>query len=176
MMKFGKHDSPILLEALGDLLSGSSEYAPKQLAARAYLKASYEVDDPKAKAKYREKAGSALEGQVKAGSRSHDRSLKDYMSLEDLEEWFDEQLTAAKGWYGEVRQNELAWISAGLNPEEEFEKKYYDEPVAQEVITPAPPKSQGFPTYAIVVAGLSAILLCVAAMLALSQRRPAATT
>ena len=27
MMKFGKHDSPILLEALGDLLSGSSEHA-----------------------------------------------------------------------------------------------------------------------------------------------------
>ncbi len=123
MMKFGKHDSPILLEALGDLLSGSSGTAPKQLAARAYLKASYEVDDPKAKAKYREKAGNALEGQVKAGSRSHDRSREDYMSLEDLEEWFNEQLTAAKGWYGEVHQNELDWISAELNPEEGVRKE-----------------------------------------------------
>src|SRR5262249_3960042 len=52
MMKFGHDDSPILLEALGDLLA-MDKYEiwsnATQLAARAYLKASYEVRDEEVK-------------------------------------------------------------------------------------------------------------------------------
>ena len=45
MMKFGNHDSPVLLEALGDLLvSRGYDTDGKRLAARAYLKASYSAE------------------------------------------------------------------------------------------------------------------------------------
>src|SRR5262249_39244711 len=48
MMRFGDHESPVLLEALGDLLCAhlyDAREDAKQLAARAYLKASYVVTD-----------------------------------------------------------------------------------------------------------------------------------
>ena len=46
MMRFGNYRSPVLLEALGDLLLSQGWSADgKRLAARAYLKASYEIAD-----------------------------------------------------------------------------------------------------------------------------------
>lgn len=69
MLRFGNHDSPVLLEALGDLLSNSNGFGggdpedAKQLAARAYLVASYQCDEP-ARSLYRDKAGDALSMQV----------------------------------------------------------------------------------------------------------------
>ena len=51
MMRFGQHDSPLLLEALGDLLSANvGDYDAKRLAARAYLLAGEASGDPRARA------------------------------------------------------------------------------------------------------------------------------
>ena len=66
MMRFGNYDSPILLEALGDLLVNEqyNEHGAKQLAARAYLKASYGVKSQAVARIYRQKAGFALRMQT----------------------------------------------------------------------------------------------------------------
>lgn len=54
MMRFANYESPILLEALGDLLRTQGYPSDaKQLAARAYLKASYGVQDDAVRDAYR---------------------------------------------------------------------------------------------------------------------------
>ena len=57
MMRFGSHDSPVLLEALGDLLlSHNFVEDAKMLAARAYLMASYKSKDENVSAIYEKKS------------------------------------------------------------------------------------------------------------------------
>jgi hypothetical protein len=87
------------------------------MAARAYLKASYEVTDEAAKSAYRELAGSVLEMQV--GPRPH---------LDQVEEDFQRELADAREWYNKLRQDELSWIRDGKDPEAEFDKLYTDVP------------------------------------------------
>lgn len=114
MMKFGTHDSPVLLEALGDLLLTGTNADAKQLAARAYLKASYETKGTVSE-NYRNNAKSAL-------------SMQHNVNLTDVEGEFAGELSSGKAWYEKVRADELAWISAGENPELKFAAKYYAEP------------------------------------------------
>jgi tetratricopeptide (TPR) repeat protein len=127
MMRFANHDSPVLLEVLGDLLRNGRyvrhpEHDAKQLAARAYLKASYAMNDEKAREAYRDKARMAITGQSKT------RHGSDQLPLEELEESFKEELSRADAWFAEVRKNELTWIKEGKDPEKEFARLYYEEP------------------------------------------------
>jgi tetratricopeptide (TPR) repeat protein len=125
MMKFGNHASPILLEALGDLLLMDRERTlddAKQLAARAYLKASIECKDPSEKAAYERRAKSALNGQTPHGGRHTD------LSIGSVYAEFRPELAEAEKWYVAVRNDELAWIENGENPEVMFARKYYKEP------------------------------------------------
>lgn len=125
MMKFGNHQSPILLEALGTLLA---DYATnpttdaKLLAARAYLKASFEVSDGPSRQDYRRMAQNVLSMQT--ARRDSDTGI----TLEQVEEAFQKELAEARGWYAELRERELSWIRNGKDPEAEFDKLYYAEP------------------------------------------------
>ncbi len=129
MMRFGNYESPVLLEALGDLLRnergiyGKDFADEKQLAARAYLKASYAVKEETAREAYREKARAALYLQAKY------RDFTEQMPLEELEQSFRQELAQAGEWFAEVRNSELVWIKEGKDPEQEFTRRYYDEPV-----------------------------------------------
>lgn len=125
MMKFGKYDSPVLLEALGSLLT--SDYADpttdaKMLAARAYLKASYEVPEGPARVAYRGMAAQAIQMQTLR------RGEQQEISLEQVEAEFQKELAEAREWYAELRERELSWIRDGKNPEAEFDKLYDAEP------------------------------------------------
>lgn len=121
MMRFGNFDSPILLEALGDLLLSQSEPS-RRLAARAYLKASYETKNAKANEAYRKKARTALKMQtVNADS-------DDEITLGQVEEIFQAELAEGKKWYAQIRNDEMSWIADGKNPEEQYAAKYYEEP------------------------------------------------
>ena len=122
MMRFGNYNSPVLLEALGDLLMQDGDYqASRQLAARAYLKASYQVKAPPAKEAYRKKALFALTLQyTKKGGGG--------FSLEDLEKLFKEELTEAETFYQQIRADEHDWVIARKNLDEAFSEKYYQEP------------------------------------------------
>ena len=126
MMRFGKHDSPILLEALGDLLSyaRNPEYDAKQLAARAYLKASYEVADPVVKEKYRRKARFALSDQTRTGT-------KDQLPVDELEAEFAQELKAADIWYKQLVDDEKSWIAESIDVDKAYKEKYYKDPTIE---------------------------------------------
>jgi tetratricopeptide (TPR) repeat protein len=125
MMKFGKHDSPVLLEALGTLLTFNENDPNKDaklLACRAYLKASYEVSEETTKSSYRGMAHRALIFQTIPGS-NHQQ-----ITLEMVEADFKKELAEANKWYAELRERELSWIREGKDPEAEFDKLYDVEP------------------------------------------------
>ena len=125
MMKFGKHDSPVLLEALGSVLVDEGHDGPhdaKLLAARAYLKASYEVPDGPARRAYRLLADYALMMQTRA------RDSQEQIKLEPVEAEFQKELAEARDWYADLRERELSWIRDGKDPEAEFDKLYDSEP------------------------------------------------
>jgi tetratricopeptide (TPR) repeat protein len=122
MMRFARHDAPILLEALANLLSDDGavmipDEDAKRMAARAYLKASYEVKDDAAKTAYRDLAASILEKQV--GPRHQ---------FDQVQEDFNRELADATKWYERLREDELSWIRDGKDPEAEFDKLYTDVP------------------------------------------------
>lgn len=119
MMRFGRHNSPILLEALGDLLlSDGNRYDSKMLAARAYLKASYEVDDSAASIAYRKKAQQALELQF-----GRERS--------EIEADLEDEIEQGDNFFHQISADERGWISSGSNLDIEFGKKYYQAPTLE---------------------------------------------
>jgi hypothetical protein len=122
MMRFGSFDSPILLESLADLLLAQGFDADaKQLAARAYLKASYETDG-EVSSKYRQLAEQAIEMQVTQAKGNQQ------MQLTALERQFQAELKEAESWFDATTRSEKAWIQNGINPEVEFEKAYPADP------------------------------------------------
>ncbi|WP_165441865.1 hypothetical protein [Rubinisphaera italica] len=126
MMRFGHYDSPILLEALGDILSniGERAYGSQQLAARAYLKASYEVEDEEVKQAYRKLAEESLSMQLESTLGGYGRQE---LSLDTLEKSFQQELAEAKAWHDNLHQDELQWIETGQDVDAAFAQKYYDE-------------------------------------------------
>jgi tetratricopeptide (TPR) repeat protein len=131
MMKFGKHDSPILLRVLGDLLLVDNQGSvisdghqdAKHLAARAYLKASYEPNAPKSLCEL--KAKHAIQPQVITGLPE---GASSEAKLAVVEPQFREELAEAAAWYEDLRKKEIGWIQEGKNPEAEFDKLYASEP------------------------------------------------
>jgi tetratricopeptide (TPR) repeat protein len=124
MMRFANYDSPLLLEVLGDLLANHFGPDEKQLAARAYLKASYAMNDVSARDAFREKAKNSLRNQ----SKYREGGLPIAITLKELAPTFNRELAQAQDWFADVRKKELAWIEEGKNPEQEFERLYEDEP------------------------------------------------
>jgi tetratricopeptide (TPR) repeat protein len=118
MMRFGHHDHPVLLEALGDILI--SKGGAKRLASRAYLKASYSVSDTKVKQAYREKASNALSMQTRH------RATYDQLTLDELEASFMKELKQAEVWYQKIVAKEAAWMKAGKNLDDAFTGEYYE--------------------------------------------------
>jgi tetratricopeptide (TPR) repeat protein len=123
MMRFGDYDSPILLEALGDLLLGRGyPDDAKRLAARAYLKASYEVETAEAREAYRAMAAQSLVLQTVAKNSTVE------LTLDALEKEFSGELAEASRWFDAVRRDEQQWIREGKNVDAMFRRKYYEEP------------------------------------------------
>jgi tetratricopeptide (TPR) repeat protein len=182
MMKFGKYDSPILLQVLGDLLlvdkqghavvNGNED--AKQLAARAYLKASYEPT--RTRSFDRDRARFALKLQVVHGL-SEDADVEAKFSI--VEPRFKDELAEATAWYEDLRQKEIAWIRDGKNPEMEFDKLYVNEPgisnarESSESVSPTHriPEDFSFDTDMIRIVILLAAVFVAAGFLILRRRR-----
>lgn len=115
MMRFGDFRSPVLLEALGDLLlkRGYTTEGAARLAARAYLMASRVVDDPKAADSYRERAAEAL-------------STHQHFELENVESRLDTELAEARAWFETLQENEQRWIEGEADPDERFRATYLE--------------------------------------------------
>lgn len=131
MMRFADHDNPLLLEALGDLLSSDHGENPavdaKRLAARCYLLASYKMTDDNAKSRYRTLAARALELQMVQGT---DQELSGDKKLVAIEAELKGETADAAAWYAGVREKEIAWIESGANVEEEFDRLYQQDPTS----------------------------------------------
>ena len=113
MMRFSDTVHPILLEALGDLLSEMYERIGfTELAARAYLKASYEAGDKKVSTVYRKKAAGIL---VRHKSRA---------SLSEVEKQLKKEISNAESFHAEIKANEERWLKEMVNAEESYKKKY----------------------------------------------------
>lgn len=131
MMRFSKHDHPILLEVLGQLLLSSHdpEVDAKRMAARCFLIASYQVEDDEAKAGYQSHAKKALALQVaKSGSTKS-------ISVLFVEKKLQAELKDASAWYDELAANEKRWIAEGAAVDQMYDKTYRSDP---EVKTPQP--------------------------------------
>ena len=115
MMRFGHYDSPVLLEALGDLLMSQGRDA-NQLAAQAYLRASAMAEERTAAAAYFSKAGKMLEDQ-------HN------MKLKTLQSELVEAVAAADEKFAQIESDESAWAAAGENVDQKFTSKYYEQPL-----------------------------------------------
>lgn len=50
------------------------------------------------------------------------------MTLDELEDSLALQLVEADQWYNGVQSDEITWIAAGRNADEEFSRKYYTDP------------------------------------------------
>ncbi len=131
MMRFGNHESPILLEALGDLLSVQGMEKSQLLAARAYLKATDAVDDEETKKYLRSKAEASLTTQTGYSNGAE--------GLVKLELEFQAELLEAKAWYTLIEQDEANWKKEGKNLDAEFTAKYYNEPALSGEIGGNPP-------------------------------------
>lgn len=117
MMRFGNYRSPVLLEALGDLLVAVHlQDDSKMLAARAYLKASYEVADEPAKTLYRERAEQILDLQVAR-------------NLSELEEEMQQELEQANEYYRQIEVDETFWAATGKNLDRQYGLEYYKQPI-----------------------------------------------
>jgi len=117
MMRFGHYDSPILLEALGDLLR-TQERDANMLAAQAYLRASELVDDKDASAAYLKKADKALRSQ-------HN------MDIKTLKQQLAEAVEQADEKFAKIEADELAWAAAGEDLDQKFASKYYEQPMVK---------------------------------------------
>ena len=119
MLRFGNHDSPVLLEALADLLLAEPDRDAKRLATRALLKASYEVEPGDQRDAYRAKAEAALAMQTPKPSELRN------IELAEVEDDFRKELAQADVWWAELHGRELAWIEAGDDVEARFAETYY---------------------------------------------------
>jgi tetratricopeptide (TPR) repeat protein len=124
MMRFGNHDSPILLEALGDLMSSyRRDIDSKFLAVMAYLKAAHAVEDEKAKRAYQARAARLLSFlQVKSSARY--RGLE----LEEAERQLAIIIAEAEKLEASITGQEKTWILEGKNPVIAFQNVFFEEP------------------------------------------------
>ncbi|MEZ4359694.1 MAG: hypothetical protein R3B48_05895 [Kofleriaceae bacterium] len=115
MMRFGDHRHPKLLAALGDLLVATHHPGdPKQLAARAYLRAA-DLAPAGDRAAYLARAKEALE-------------LQTGVTLEEVREELASEVAEAERWVAQVRARELEWIRAGVDVDAAFDASYPAEP------------------------------------------------
>jgi tetratricopeptide (TPR) repeat protein len=141
MMRFGNYDSPVLLEALSDLLVMRFDQTQatrsnlwmigktqtKQLAARALLQASYMSTAPKQKSEYRQKAENVLSTQAPADETSGRKLIPI-----EFETQFLAELDAGMAWYENIVRQEELWISYQPDPEIESARRVSNKPSRSE--------------------------------------------
>jgi tetratricopeptide (TPR) repeat protein len=124
MMRFGDHRSPVLLEIMGDLLTGEDdERDNKQLAARAYLQAAAGTA-PRIQRQYEGFAAQTLSMQLLDGTTDD--------VVEKVKLQLEAEVAEANRWFQSVVADEQRWIAAGIDVDAAFDKKYYQDPVVGE--------------------------------------------
>lgn len=126
MMRFADYNSPILLEALGSLLTQGPPRGgedAKLLAARAYLTASQIVQEGEGQRAYRRLAEIALKEQT----RPHAGQNK--ILLAEIDQQLAAEQADAEAWFGTLAARERAWIAEGGDIDARFDAAYHAAPV-----------------------------------------------
>jgi tetratricopeptide (TPR) repeat protein len=133
MMHFANYDSPMLLEALGDLLIAWPTYEEDalQLAARSYYRVAQVSKDKGAKDEFEKAAASMLEGsldyvklQKKENAETEEEGRK--VVLEKLSADLDRELAEGEAYFNSIAADERRWIADGVDVDKAFAGKYYD--------------------------------------------------
>lgn len=169
MMRFGNHASPVLLEALGDLLlvgeaERDYEGAARQLAARAYLRASTQVKG-EAREAYRIKAEDAVSMQ-----RSSNPDVM-RMRLEEIEEALATEVKQAEALHAKVLADEARWIANGDDPSARFAETYLGKPPAAPAGETPPAEPSAGPMYVFMWLAGGLLLLAIVVLSTTRRRR-----
>ncbi len=126
MMRFGNHASPVLLEALGDLLAVGqaerhSDGAARQLACRAYLKAARSQEGA-ARTAYRTLAKDVLISQTE-DDRGHEG-----LKLDTVVKSLEQEIAEADAFLARIAADEARWIAEGVDVSAHFQAKYLAPP------------------------------------------------
>lgn len=142
MMRFGNFKSPVLLEALADLLlaKGSPRNSAKHLTVRALLRAADLATKPELKRAYRLKAANSLVASVnrQVTVQEDGRRIQRRMPIEweDIQRDLDREVETARRFYTRLRADEAMWIRDQCDPEAEFRAQYYARPVPRVTARP----------------------------------------
>lgn len=131
MMHFANYDSPLLLEALGDLLLGwpSHEEDAVQLAARAYYRVAQKSDDEAVQKEFKKAAANVVYGnqdyienwEGEIGNREYDQ-----INLDKLTGELEIELADAEAYRAAIAADEKRWIAQGIDVDQAFAAKYYE--------------------------------------------------
>lgn len=114
MMRFARHDHPLLLEVLGDLLAaGHYNTDGNHLAALAYLRASQMTESLAEQTRLSQISKRLITG-------AHGSA----MTPEILSQRLDYGISKGRLLQAQVREDELAWIRDGKDAQAEFARKY----------------------------------------------------
>lgn len=121
IMHFGNFESPVVLEALGDLLlrTGDGGSDARLLAARAYLKARRGAQRPEVAALYDQMIGDALSPNADFHGTRREKAQA------QLARALDKDLAAANRRHAEVVRDEQQWIREGGDVDRLFAARYY---------------------------------------------------
>jgi hypothetical protein len=127
MMHFANYDSPLLLEALGDLLIAWPTYEDDglQLAARAYYRVAELSQDKGAKDEFEKAAANVLAGHwdyIKNRAENEGNEV----ILKKLSADLKGELAAAQAYFNSIAADERRWIAEGVDVDKAFASKYYD--------------------------------------------------
>lgn len=128
------------------------------LAARAYLKASYVVDDSTVSSAYHKKAQQAI-------------ALQFSRDLSEIEADLKSEIGQGDRLFRQISDDERAWIASGLNLDSEFNGKYYKLPALN--LNQPHWKPTGPVTMAsrILLGGLAILLMAIVLIVAITIRK-----
>jgi tetratricopeptide (TPR) repeat protein len=128
MMHFANYDSPLLLEALGDLLIAwpSRQDDALQLAARSYYRVAKLSNDRGAKDEFEMVAAHMLEGHLDYIHYWKENGEGPEAALEELAADLSRELADAQSYFNSIAADERRWIAKGVDVDKAFASKYYD--------------------------------------------------
>ncbi len=123
MLHFADYKSPILLEALGDLLiTGDFDKNGTMLAARAYILAAQGSKELAVADRLRMMARQALANQVPYSPNLHPESV----DLASMESELVAEVAQGASWFAKIEAQEQKWIADGADVDREFAAKFYE--------------------------------------------------
>lgn len=130
MMHFANYDSPLLLEALGDLLIAwpTNQDDALQLAARAYYRVAQVSTDKATQNDFKMAAVNILQGQMDYLHYEPTNANLDWPDtvIEKLSTELKRELAEAQAYVNLIAAAEQRWIDEKVDVDEAFAAKYYD--------------------------------------------------